>query len=83
MDIYYYQGEALTIEEKLAYLARRQGQIDRIFERREAHINTIDWSAMTQSERDWSLENYPLHLGEESWAIDMQMENLIRSQWNW
>jgi len=70
-----------TVEKTIRRLGRRSDEIEHILERRDQYLDMIDWSAMTEQDRDWAQHHLPDDLGIELWEIDCQLDALIRSRW--
>jgi hypothetical protein len=62
-------------------LERRRDDLERILKHREKFVEMIDWSAMTQDERDWARYAHTEELHMELWEIDTQLDTL--GKWTW
>lgn len=62
-------------------LERRRDHIERILARRDAHVEAIDWSAMTQMDRENALHWGPMEMYLELLHVDERLEAL--TPWIW
>nr|WP_087575778.1 hypothetical protein [Sphingomonas sp. CDS-1] len=69
------------VEKTIRDLERRSDEIEHILERRDQYLDMIDWSAMTELDRDWAQHHLPDDLRVELWEIDAHLDHLIRSRW--
>ena len=71
----------VTVEDTIRALEADRARIKRILARREAFTDTIDWSAMTECDRDRALYFLPDDLETELWIIDCDLAALYRLLW--
>lgn len=67
-----------TVEETTRRLERRCDEIKTILARRSEHLDMIDWSAMTETDRDWAQHHLPDDIRLELWEIDSHLDTLNR-----
>lgn len=75
MDMISLIDHGSTITETERRLERDRDRIERILERRPQYVEMIDWSAMTEKDRDWGLHGLPYELYTQLWEIDTQLTN--------
>jgi hypothetical protein len=71
----------VTVEDAIRALEADHVRIKRILARREAFTDTIDWSAMTECDRDRALYFVPEDLETELWVINCDLVALYRLLW--
>lgn len=72
-----------TIEQTIQRLERARARIERILERRGEYIDMVDWTAMTELDRDWALFHMPYDLEHELWSIDCHLSAIVPMQWSY
>lgn len=64
-------------------LEREIREMEMILERRDMYVEMIDWTAMTDQERDWARYGHTEELHMTLWELDSRLYNIDENRWSY
>jgi hypothetical protein len=69
-----------THDQRIARLERKIVDLETILRRRETYVEMVDWSAMTNQQRDWAIQRHLEHIQLCLWELSSEIMHVEEHQ---